>query len=113
MPVGALARTTARSPLMGVEVELEQGRHARVNPKNDVPATPAVTAVRATERLELLPVNRRAARPAVPRDDVEDDPVDEGGHRCLSPSSLRHSPRAWRRTSGRAKSLISRGRQPT
>ncbi len=98
---------------MGMEVEVEQGRHARVDPEDDIPATTAVAAIRATERFELLPMNRGAAVPAIPRDDMEDDPVDEGGHRCLSPSSLRHSPRAWRGTSGRAKSLISRGRRPT
>ncbi len=96
VPVGALTRTAARGPLMGMEVEVEQGRHARVDPEDDVPATTAVAAVRAAERFELLAMNRGAAIPAIPCDDVKDDPVDEGGHSCLSPSSLRHSPHVTR-----------------
>ncbi len=83
VPVGALTRTTARGPLMGMEVEVEQGRHARVDPEDDVPATTAVAAVRAAERFELLAMNRGAAIPAIPCDDVKDDPVDEGGHSCF------------------------------
>ena len=44
------------------------------------PPFPPLPAVRAAERHELLPVDRRAAVPAVTRLQVQDGPVDEAGH---------------------------------
>ena len=47
----------------------------------DAAAVPAVAAVGATERLELLPQDRHAAVAAVAGLHVQDDPVDEARHR--------------------------------
>ena len=53
----------------------------------DVAAAAAVAAVRAAERLELLPVHGGAAVAAVAGRDVQHDPVDERGH-VGSPTSM-------------------------
>jgi hypothetical protein len=64
-------------------VVVEQGRGAGVDHEDDVAAAAAVAAVGTAERLELLPVHRRAAVAAVARGDVQHDLVDERGHGCL------------------------------
>src|SRR6185437_2229916 len=48
-------------------VEVEQRRHAQVDLEYDITAVAAIASVRTAERLELLPVNRRAAVTAVAR----------------------------------------------
>ena len=61
-------------------VVVEQRRDVGVDDEHDVAAAAAVAAVRAAERLELLPVHGRAAVAAVTGADVQHDVVDEGGH---------------------------------
>jgi hypothetical protein len=48
-------------------VKVQQGDRAAVHLEDHVPAAAAVAAVRAAERLELLPVHRGAAVPTVAR----------------------------------------------
>ena len=59
--------------------------HLRVDDEHDAAAAAAVTAVGAAERLELLAVDRGAAVAAVARPRVDDDAVDEPGHRTSFP----------------------------
>ena len=61
-------------------VQVEQRGHARVHLENDVAAAASVAAVGAAERLELLPVHRRAAVPAVTRLHLDGDVVGKLGH---------------------------------
>ncbi len=68
---------------MRVEVEVEQRVHLRVDDQDDAAAAAAVAAVGAAERLELLAVDRGAAVTAVARAGVNDDAVDEPGHRSV------------------------------
>ena len=56
----------------------------RVDDETHVAAVTAVAAVRTAERLELLAVHRGAAVAAVAAGDVQDDAVDERGHRARS-----------------------------
>jgi hypothetical protein len=51
-------------------VEVEQGVRLRIDNEYDVAATPAISAVRAAERLELLTVDGCASVTAVPGGDV-------------------------------------------
>jgi hypothetical protein len=62
-------------------VVVQQGRGARVDDEDDVAPAAAVAAVRATERLELLAMDRGAAVAAVPAGDVQHARVDERRHR--------------------------------
>ena len=73
-------------------------------PPADAAATPAVAAVGAAERLELLPQDRHAAVPAVAGLSVQHDPVDEAGH-APPPSGHRDGERAL------APARVSRGRR--
>src|SRR5258708_11536383 len=61
-------------------VEVEQRRGAGVDPEDDVAAPAPVAAVRAAERLELLPVNRGAAVAAAARLDLDHCLVSEFRH---------------------------------
>jgi hypothetical protein len=61
-------------------VEVEQRVLLGVDDQRDAAAVPAVAAVGAAERLELLPADRDAAVPAVTCLQVQHDPVDERGH---------------------------------
>src|SRR6202012_4528528 len=64
-PSADLATVPSRAPLIravptrpnGAGVEVERGVRLRVALENPAPAAPAVSAVRAAERLELLPVD--------------------------------------------------------
>ena len=72
-----------------------------------VAAAAAVAAVRAAERLELLPVDRGAAVAAVAGGDVQHDAVDERrhwctSHLCASPKSCWHDARRADREPGAA-----------
>ena len=62
------------------EVEVQQRVYGRVDHQDDRAAVPAVAAVRAAHRLELLAQDRDTAVPAVARLDVEHDSVHECGH---------------------------------
>jgi hypothetical protein len=64
-------------------VEVEQCVYAGVDDQRDAPAVTAVAAVGPAERLELLPVDRHAAVPAVTGLYVQDHPVDERRHLTL------------------------------
>jgi hypothetical protein len=70
---------------MRMEVEIEEGVHLRVDDQHDAAAAPAVAAVRAAEWFVLLAVNRCAAVTAVARPRMDDDAVDEPGHRASFP----------------------------
>src|SRR5690606_13146204 len=49
----------------------------------DVATCATFATVRAAQRLELLPMDRRAAVPAVARGDMDHRAIDESGHRRL------------------------------
>src|SRR5207342_1609100 len=74
-------RAPVRGPPVRPVVVVEQRGGRRVDHERDVAPAAAVAAVRAAQRLELLPVDGDAAVPAGPRADVQDDTVDERGHR--------------------------------
>ena len=78
--VRALALPAVAGPAHRAAVEVEQGGRARVHLEDHVTAAPAVSPVRAAERLELLPVNRGAAVPAVAGLHLQRDPVGELRH---------------------------------
>src|SRR5258708_30884177 len=67
--VGAFSAAAVRTraclavarPAQRPTVEVEQRRGAGVDPEDDVAAPATIAAVRAAERLELLPGNRRVA----------------------------------------------------
>src|SRR4029077_2660701 len=71
----AVARA-ARRPA----VQVEQRGHAGVHLEDDVAAPATVAAVGPAERLELLPVHRRAAVTTSARLDCDGDVVSELGH---------------------------------
>jgi hypothetical protein len=81
-PVAVAARTGASvaGPLVRMAVVVEQRRHRRIDNEDDVAAAATVATVRAAERLELLPVRRGAAVPAIAGSDMQDDAIDEGGY---------------------------------
>src|SRR6202042_2501806 len=78
--VRALALPTVAGLAHRAAVEVKQGGRARVHLEDHVAAAPTVAPVRAAERLELLPVNRRAAVPAVAGLHPQRDPVGELRH---------------------------------
>ena len=78
--VRALPLPAVAGPAHRAAVEVEQGGRTRVHLEDHVTAAPAVTSVRAAERLELLPVNRGAAIPAVAGLHLQRDPVGELRH---------------------------------
>ena len=55
--VGALPLTAVAGPAHRAAVEVQQGGRTRVHLEDHVAAPAAVSAVRAAQRLELLPVN--------------------------------------------------------
>jgi hypothetical protein len=63
-------------------VVVEQRGGLRVDGEDDRATAPAVAAVGATERLELLALDRGDAVAAVAGSDVQHDAVDEGRHAC-------------------------------
>src|SRR5258706_13506069 len=91
--VGAVRAGAARtraclavaSPAQRPAVEVGQRRGAGVDPEDDVAAPAPIAAVRAAERLELLPVNRRAAVAAAARLDPDHGLISEFRH--VSPLS--------------------------
>ena len=84
--VAAHALLARRGHDMGVEVEIEQGVHLRVDDQHDAAAASAVAAVGAAEWFEFLPVDRGAAVTAVARPRVDHDAVDKPGHRTSFPT---------------------------
>ena len=80
--VTAGAGLAVAAALVRVEVEVQQGVHLRIDDEGDIATTAAVAAVRAAQRLELLPVHRGAAVSAVAGREVQHGPVDECCHRC-------------------------------
>ena len=64
-PVGSGSGLAAARPPQRPAVEVEQRRRAGIDLDDHIAAAAAVTAVRAAERLELLPVDGRAAVAAV------------------------------------------------
>ena len=83
--VGALALPAIAGPAHRPAVKVEQGGRARVHLEDHVTPAAPVTPVRAAERLELLPVNRGAAVPAVASLHLQRDPVGELRHDVSSP----------------------------
>src|SRR4029079_5503530 len=69
---------------MRMEVEVQQGMHARVDDEHDVAAMATVPAIRTAERLELLPVDRGSTVPAVAGDRMHNHAVDERRHGTCS-----------------------------
>ena len=63
-------------------VVVEQRGGLRVDGEDDRATAPAVAAVGATERLELLTLDRCDAVAAVSCSDVQHDAIDEGRHAC-------------------------------
>src|SRR5438874_1684124 len=86
--VRALSRPAVAGPSNRPAVEVEQGGRAGIHLEDDVTAAAAVAAVRAAQRLELLPVNRGAAVSAVAGLHLQRDPVGELRH-CHSSFSHR------------------------
>ena len=82
VPVRALALMAVGRLADGAPVEVEQGRRGGVDLKDHAAAPAAVAAVRAAERLELLPVNRGAAMAAVASLHPEHSVVGEFCHVC-------------------------------
>ena len=82
--VRALALAAVAGPADRAAVEVEQGGRARIYLEDHVPPAPAVAPVGAAERLELLPVNRGAAVPAMASLDPQRDLVGELRHDVLS-----------------------------
>ena len=85
LAVGAVLVVTLPGPAvagLGVrpEVEVQQRVHVVVDDQRHVAAVAAVTAVRAAQRLELLPMDRGAPVAAVAGLQVQDSAVDEPGH---------------------------------
>ncbi len=78
--VGALPLPTIAGPAHRATVEVQQGGRTRVHLEDHVAATTAVSAIRAAQRLELLPVNRGAAVSTVARLHLQRDPVGELRH---------------------------------
>jgi len=64
-----------------MEVEVEQGVHLRVDDEHDAAAATTVAAVGSTEWLELLAMYRGAPVAAAASPRVNDDAIDEPGHR--------------------------------
>jgi putative intracellular protease/amidase len=65
---------------VGAVVIIQQGGDLRVSNEDDVAAVTAITAVWATEWLELLASNRHTAVPAVASAKVNNNIVDECRH---------------------------------
>ncbi len=82
LPGSTVLRLAVRAALV-----LQQGCGVAVDLQDHVPTVAAVTAVGAAQRLELLPVDRDAAVPAVPGLEMQDRFVDEIGH--VAGSSIR------------------------
>ncbi len=80
--VAALPRVAGAGTPVGVVVEVEQAVHALVDDEDDIPTPAAVPTVGATERLELLTVDRCAPIAAVTALGMDQDAVDETGHRA-------------------------------
>ena len=97
VPVGPRALLAVGGPADRAPVEVEQGGHAGMNFQDHVAAPAAVTAVRAAQRLELLPVHRGAAVTAVTRLGPQECPVCELRH---GPPSLGSDMRQGRTVSG-------------
>ena len=74
-PEAAVARGTMRRVVVG-----EQCRHLRVRDEHDVAAVPAVAAVGAGQRLELLALHRDTAVAALAGGQVQRHSVDECDH---------------------------------
>ena len=75
---------------MRAEVEVQQRVNVVVHHQRDVPAVAAVTAVRPTQWLELLPMHRRAPVATVAGLQMQDGAVDEPGHGHLLENSHDH-----------------------
>ena len=78
--VGAGPVATVLGPAVRAVVVVQQRGHVGVDAQDHRPAGSAVAAVGATERLELLTMDRRDAVAAPPRGDVQRHPVDERRH---------------------------------
>jgi hypothetical protein len=65
---------------VGAVVIIQQRGDLGVSNEDDVAPVPAITAVWATEWLELLPANRHATVPAVASAKVNNNIVDECRH---------------------------------
>ena len=78
--VAALAGLAVGGLAVRAVVVVEQRGDVLVDDQDHVAAASAVAAVRAAERLELLPVNGGAAVAPVTRGDMQLDAVHEGGH---------------------------------
>ncbi len=89
-PTLALLAAAARG--VRAVVEVQERVHPRVDDEHDGAAPPAVAAVRAAERLELLAVHRRAAVAPRPGGGVQHDAVDEPGHSYLFTCERRATP---------------------
>ena len=76
---------------MGFVVVVDQRGDVGVDAQDHVSAMAAVSAVRATEWLELLAVDRRNSMPTATTGDMQRDPIDEcrNGHGVSFQFSLR------------------------
>lgn len=92
--VAALAGLAVGGAAVRLVVVVEQRGHGLVDDQHHVTAPAAVAAVRAAERLELLPVYGGTAVASATRGDVQLDAVHEGGHgMCLQlRTKILHSP---------------------
>jgi hypothetical protein len=66
---------------VGAVVVIQQCCHLGVGQQRDIPAITAVTAIRAAQGLELLPVNGDTSVAAVTRRQVQHNAVNERCHR--------------------------------
>ena len=88
-PVAGAVRAALRLDVRAV-LEVQQGVDLGGHLKHDVAAVPAVAAVRAAERFELLAVDGRAAVAAVACLQVQGCAINELGHGGFSRLSLGH-----------------------
>ena len=86
---------------MRVEMEVQQRVHLRVDDQNHAAAASTVAAVGAAKWFELLAMDRRAAVAPVTRAGVDDDAVDEPGHRRVL-SIVECAPTARNRSQSRS-----------
>src|SRR5690606_1199646 len=85
VPVAALPRLARGGDHVGMEVEVEQGVHLRIDHQDHTAAAATVAAIGPAERSELLAVHGGAAMPAVARAHMDDYAVNEPRHLNFTP----------------------------
>lgn len=82
--VAALTRLAGTGTPVRVVMEIQEAVHTGIHQQDDVTTPAAVAPVGATERFELLPVDRGAAVSTVTGFGMDQDAVDETCHRATA-----------------------------